>query len=150
MNMKEKYYKYKKINRVTFHLSLISLILIIPSIIAKDLVFIIIFASSTIISTIIYFIYNRKYKEILASFAEKCPNCGNDIRKTEEENYYINGTMVDKITFDTNIDDNSKRIVKIIKYQCDNDEFEYAVVETYYFNKKNEMKLLNKKENIII
>jgi len=150
MNMKEKYYKYKKMNRVTFHLSLISLILIISSIIAKDLVFIIIFASSTIISTIIYFIYNRKYKEILASFTKKCPNCGNDIIKTEEENYYINGTMVDKITFDTSIDDNSKRLIKVIKYKCENDEFDYSIIETYYYNKKNEMKLLNKKENIII
>ncbi len=150
MNIKDNYIKFKKINRVTFHLSLISLILIIPSIIAKDIVFIIIFIVLSIICTFIFFNTKRKLGQILASFKIKCPLCGNDIIEEEEINYYMNGALVDKINFDTNIDDNSKRIIKIKKYKCNNDEFEYAIVETYYLNKNNQIKLLNKKENIII
>lgn len=148
--MKEKYLKYKKDTRVSFHTSLISLILLIPSIIAYDLVFMTVFTISLLSSAIIYFSAKSKYKEILASFTKKCPLCEKEIVKKEIYNYYINGSLVDKIDFDTSIDDNSKRLIKVIKYKCENDVFDYSIIETYYYNKKNELKLLNRKENIII
>ena len=143
----DKYNNIRKINRVSFHMFLIALIILIMASIGKDIIFIIIFVSIFVISLIIYLITNKKLKIIYDSFKSKCPICGKDIKKIEEELYFINGQMTDKMNFDTSIE-KDKKIIKTYRYQCLEDKFEYIKIITYYFDKNGSMRVLNKKNAV--
>ena len=143
----DKYNNIRKINRVTFHLFLISFIVLIPALIAKDLIFIILLSALFVICLIIYLITNKKLNKIKNEFKSKCPICGKSVNIIEEELYFINGQIVDKMNFDTSIE-NDKKIIKTIKYQCLEDKFEYIEIITYYYDKFGSLKVLNKKDAI--
>ena len=138
------YNNTRKTNRVTYHLSLISLILLIPCIIALDYYILIIIGLLLIISSAIYLKTKKQLNNIYEYFKIKCPNCKNDIKYEEEVKYYLQGQIVEKYLFDTSIDD-SKRVINIKSYKCENDEFNFTIIETYYFSKNGDLKLLNTK-----
>ena len=142
----EKYESIRKTNRVTFHLFLISFIVLIPSIIAKDIVFIIILSSLFLVSLIIYIITKKKLNDFLDKCARICPLCNSKLKFEQETRYYINGILTDEISFNTSIETNKKsELVKI--YKCENDNYEYYEIETYFL-KGNNLKLLNKNRGI--
>ena len=143
----EYYDNKRKINRVSFHIGAIALIMLVCSIFAKSFVFLALFAFIFVICLVMWIFTKNKIGQILASFKLNCPNCMHDIIYNEQEKYYILGALVDKITFDLSFDDN-KRIVKIKEYKCAYDNFKYTIVETYYISKKGALKLLKKVEQV--
>ena len=141
-----RYNLVRKANRVTFHLFLIAFIILIPAIIAKDIVFIIILSVTFLISLLIYIITKKKLNAFLEKYKEICPICGDKLTLKEEDRYYINGIATDKLNFDTSIE-NDKKLEKIKLYICEKDNYEYYEIETYIL-KNNNLKLLNKKRGI--
>ena len=147
VGLMDKYNNIRRINRVTFHLFLISFIVLIPAVIAKDLIFIILLSTLFVICLIIYLITNKKLNKMKSDFKIKCPICGKSVNIIEEELYFINGQMTDKMNLDTSIE-NDKKLIKTIKYQCLDDKFEYIEIITYYYDKSGSLKVLNKKDAI--
>ena len=141
-----RYNLVRKVNRVTFHLFLIAFIILIPAIIAKDIIFIIILSLTFLVSLIIYIITKSKLNAFLEKYKTICPICGDKLTLKEEDRYYINGIATDKLNFDTSIE-NDKKLEKIKLYICEKDNYEYYEIETYIL-KNNNLKLLNKKRGI--
>ena len=146
VGLMDKYNSIRKINRVTFHMFLIAFIVLIPSLIAKDITFIIILSSVFIICLIIYIITKIKLNKFLEKYKEICPICEKSLIKEEEIRYYINGIITDKFNFDTSIEAD-KRLEQIYIYKCENDNYEYYEIETYLV-KGATKKLLNKKRGV--
>ena len=146
VGLMDKYNSIRKINRVTFHMFLIAFIVLIPSLIAKDITFIIILSSVFIICLIIYIITKIKLNKFLDKYKEICPICEKSLIKEEEIRYYINGIITDKFNFDTSIEAD-KRLEQIYIYKCKNDNYEYYEIETYLV-KGATKKLLNKKRGV--
>ena len=142
----DKYNRIRKINRVTFHMFLIAFIVLIPALIARDITFIIILSSVFVVCLIIYIITKIKLDKFLDGYKEKCPICGNSLNIEEEIRYYINGVITDKFNFETSIE-KDKKIEQIYLYKCENDNYEYYEIETYFI-RKNSKKLLSKKRGI--
>lgn len=141
-----RYNLVRKTNRVTFHLFLIAFIILIPAVIAKDIVFIIILSITFLVSLIVYIITKRKLNAFLEKYKLICPICEDKLTLKEEDRYYINGIATDKLNFDTSIE-NDKKLEKIKLYICEKDNYEYYEIETYIL-KNNNLKLLNKKRGI--
>ena len=130
------YTKYNKLNKLFFHLFWMSLIILVPTIIAKWYIFAIILILLSITSLFLYFHYHKLLKLIYDKMKHNCIECGCETIKTSN----------DDISSDEFSNFNNMNVI-ITKYKCPKCGLCYFHIEnvTYTHNKK----IVTKEANII-
>ena len=145
--MVNKYKKFKKSRRVSFHLGACSILFLIFAIISKELYLIILLSLIFVLCLVIYILSRNKMEKIESLFTTKCINCNKDTKIESEFKYLLYGQNVSKHDFETNIADDKKKY-EINKYICLDCHLCFTILKIYQLDSKGEFILMKTEKNL--